>query len=456
MARILVVDDDRGVREFLEIMLTREGYAVESTGDPLQVLPWCKKRPFDVVLTDLRMPKMDGIALLRQVKEIAPETQVILVTAFASGETALSAMKEGAFDYLEKNFQIDDLKRIVRAALDQKGLRQADVRFLKDAEESVGFAGMIGKSREMLRVYGIVKKAAETPVNVLIRGESGTGKELVAKAIHDHSPRKGMPFVVINCGGISETLLETELFGYVKGAFTGAYDDKTGLLRSARGGTVFFDEIAELAPALQVKLLRLVQEKSFRPVGGVKDVKVDVRILSATNQDLEAKVKDGGFREDLYYRLNVVSVHIPPLRERKEDIPILVRHFIDKYAEEFSKDVKTISRYALELLINYPFPGNVRELENIIERSIALESSNIILPENLFLREEAALPAAGDAALPEDGIDLNAALNRLEKRLVEQALARANGGKGRAAELLRITPDSLRYRIEKLGVAADG
>ncbi|PIV04592.1 MAG: Fis family transcriptional regulator [Syntrophobacterales bacterium CG03_land_8_20_14_0_80_58_14] len=453
MAKILVVDDDQGMREFLEIMMTREGYRVVTASDAGKALARCRKETFDLVITDLKMPKMDGIAFLKEVKQLSPETMVILITAYASGGTAVNAMKEGAYDYIEKDFAIEDLKRIVRDALAKKGVNRDDALFLKEGGEAVRFGNMIGSSPEMLKVYATIKKVADTPANVLILGESGTGKELVARSIHENSSRRKMPFLVINCGGISENLLESELFGYIKGAFTGAYTDKGGLFKAARGGTIFLDEIAELPPPLQVKLLRVVQEKTFRRIGGAKDIQVDVRIISATHQNLADNVKTGTFREDLYYRLNVIPLQLPPLRGRKEDIPILTKHFIEKYSREFGKEIITISAYALELLMEYPFPGNIRELQNIIERSVALETSNIILPENLILskeisgEEEKTIPALSD-----DGLNLNGELAIFEKRLIEKALEKASGSKSRAAELLKISYDSLHYRSEKLGI----
>jgi two-component system response regulator PilR (NtrC family) len=453
MAKILVVDDDQGMREFLEIMLSREGYRVSTASDAGKALSRCRKETFDLIITDLKMPKMDGLGFLKEVKELSPETMVILITAYASGETAVTAMKEGAYDYIEKDFAIEDLHRIVRNALAKKGVNRDDALFLKEVGEAVSFGNMIGKSPEMLKVYATIKKVADTPANVLILGESGTGKELVAKAIHENSSRRKMPFLVINCGGIPENLLESELFGYIKGAFTGAYTDKGGLLNAARRGTIFLDEIAELPPPLQVKLLRVVQEKTFRRIGGAKDIRVDVRIISATNQNLADNVKSGSFREDLYYRLNVIPIQLPPLRERQEDIPILTKHFIEKYSREFGKEIRTISAYALELLMQYPFPGNIRELQNIIERSVALETSNIILPENLVLSKDlgqgevTAIPELTDA-----GLNLNEELARFEKLLIEKALEKAGGSKTRAAELLKISYDSLHYRSEKLGM----
>jgi two-component system response regulator PilR (NtrC family) len=453
MATILVVDDDQGMREFLEIMLTSEGYRVSTAGDAGKALARCRKETFDLIITDLKMPKMDGIGFLRKIKDLSPETLVILITAYASGETAVTAMKEGAYDYIEKDFSIEDLKEIIRNALTKKGVKRDDALFLKEAEEAVGFGNMIGNSREMLKVYATIKKVADTSANVLILGESGTGKELVARAIHENSSRSRMHFVVINCGGIPENLLESELFGYIKGSFTGAYSDKAGLFEIAHCGTVFLDEITQLPRMLQVKLLRVVQEKTFRRIGGAEDIHVDVRIISATNQNLVDTVKTASFREDLYYRLNVIPLHLPPLRERKEDIPVLTKYFIEKYSREFGKEIKTISAYALELLIHYPFPGNIRELENIIERSVALETSNIILPENLIMTKDTGGKGSFSInELSDIGIDLNDELAKFEKLLIEKALEKANGSKTRAAELLKINYDSLHYRSEKLGI----
>lgn len=454
MANILVVDDNQNWRELLDIMLRREGYSVTVTANAEKALEYCGKEKFDLAVTDLKMPGADGIEFLKRMKDISPETLVILNTAYASGETALKAMKEGAYDYVEKADDTDELKATIRNALAKQGIRQDDALFIKGVQDALCFGRIIGKSKEILKVYSVIKKVANTNANVLILGESGTGKELVARAIHDNSGRKSMPCVVINCGGIPENLLESELFGYMKGSFTGAYSDKPGLFEIARGGTIFLDEIVELPPALQVKLLRVVQEKTFRRIGGSEDNKVDVRIISATNKDLAMSVKEGKFREDLYYRLNVIPIHIPPLRERREDIPLLVRHFMEKYSREFGKEIKTISTYALELLLKYQFPGNIRELENIIERSIVLEQSNIILPENLVLTGGVQTPDYGseDFSIPAGGIDLNAEMAKLERLWIEKALEKAGGSKTMAAELLRVSADSLRYRIEKLGI----
>ncbi|PKN70644.1 MAG: Fis family transcriptional regulator [Deltaproteobacteria bacterium HGW-Deltaproteobacteria-12] len=451
MARILVVDDDQGMREFMEIMLIKEGYEVTSAEGPVKAISLCRKAAFDLVITDLRMPKIDGIEFLKTIKDQYPETIVILITAYASGETAVNAMKEGAFDYIEKGGSIEELKKIVHSALLKRGLVEEKKENREVTEETL-FCDMIGSTREMQKIYTTIKKVADTPANILILGESGTGKELVARAIHDNSSRAQMPIVVINCGGIPENLLESELFGYMKGSFTGAYADKQGLFEMARGGTIFLDEIGELPPVLQVKLLRVVQEKTFRRVGGAENIKVDVRIISATNQNLEEKVKKGEFREDLYFRLNVIPIRVPPLRERKEDIPLLTKHFIEKYAREFNKEVRTISTYAMELLMNYAFPGNIRELENIIERSVAMESSNIILPENLLLSASNGFADNLHIEIPDKGINLNEEMEKIEKKFIEKALQKAKGSKTRTGELLQVTFDSLRYRIEKLGI----
>jgi len=455
MANILVVDDDQGMREFMEIMLSREGYRVVVAANAAKAWELCRQEKFDLVITDLKMPGVDGIGFLKGLKDISPETMAILITAYASRETALTAMKAGAYDYIEKGFDIEEIKVTIRNALAKKGIRKGDVLFIKGLQDALCFGKMIGKSDGMLEVYSIIKKVANTNVNVLILGESGTGKELVAKALHENSARKHMPFVVINCGGIPENLLESELFGYMKGSFTGAYLDKAGLFEIACGGTIFLDEIAELPSALQVKLLRVVQEKTFRRIGGAEDIKVDTRIISATNKDLAQSVQEGTFREDLYYRLNVIPLHIPPLRQRKEDIPLLAKHLMEKYSREFGKEIKQISAYALELLLDYEFPGNIRELENIIERSIVLEQSNIILPENMVLsggvRARGCIKEEFD--IPPEGIDLNEEMAHMERQLIEKALEKSGWAKTKAAELLRVSSDSLRYRIEKLGIA---
>ena len=321
MAKILIVDDDQGMREFMEIMLLQEGYDVTSIGEPLKAIDLCRKTDFDLIITDLKMPKINGIEFLKIIKDQSPDAIVILITAYASGETAINAMKEGAYDYVEKGQSIEELKKVVRSALMKRGLIENQIPEEESKTVTSGknsFCGMIGTNREMLKIFATIKKVSNTLANILILGESGTGKELVARAIHENSLRSKMPFVAINSGGIPENLLESELFGYMKGSFTGAYADRPGFFEMARGGTIFLDEIGELSPVLQVKLLRVVQEKTFRRIGGAEDIKVDVRIISATNQNLQERVKTGEFREDLYYRLNVIPIFIPPLRNAEK------------------------------------------------------------------------------------------------------------------------------------------
>ncbi|ETR71610.1 MAG: two-component system, NtrC family, response regulator PilR [Candidatus Magnetoglobus multicellularis str. Araruama] len=452
MSTILIVDDDNDMREFLEIMLADEGYDVTCAAEAKQALGFCKKIKFDLIITDLRMPKIDGIEFIKRVKEILPETPVVLITGYASPDSAYAAMQEGAIDYVEKNFEVEDFKQLVREALAKKGAREEHADFIRDIEDAVRFGKIIGKSKAMLKVYGLIKKVAQTTTNVLIVGESGTGKELVAEAIHENSQRRDKPFVTINCGGIPETLLESELFGYMKGSFSGAYSDKPGLFEVAHGGSIFLDEIGELPISLQVKLLRVIQTKIIRRVGGSRDIKVDIRIISATNQDLREKSKNKTFREDLFYRLNVIPIHMPPLRKRKQDIPILTQFFFEKYSKKFGKKINKISNYAIELLMKHRFPGNVRELENIIERSVALETSNIVLPENMIISDEdtSDWDRMMDAPFPDEGLNLNEQLATFERGFIKKALEKANGSRTKAAELLQISVDSLRYRLEKL------
>ncbi len=385
MTKILVVDDEKSIREMLEIYLQREGYDVSCASDGLDALARCEQEPFDVVIADIKMPRMDGITLLQRVRDFSPHTIFIMITAFASYETARESMHEDAYDYITKPFYVEDIKRKIDAALDKRA-QAVDPRL--SGEDASGnqqdnSCGMIGQSPSMKKVLDLIGRAASVKSNVLITGESGTGKELVARAIYSRSNRSGLPFIVINCGGIPETLLESELFGYKKGAFTGAIKDKMGFLEASHGGTLFLDEVGELPLSLQVKLLRMVQEKTFTPVGGTEEIKVDVRIISATNKNLAQKVSEGSFREDLYYRLNVINIALPPLRERREDIPLLARYFLERSARETGKNVSEISDFALDCLMRHDFPGNIRELENIIERGVALSTTSIMLPEGL-------------------------------------------------------------------------
>ena len=459
MHSILVVDDEPSIREFLQIMLAREGYEVSCAEDGREAITLFEKSPFDVVLADIRMPKTSGFEVLNRIKELSPETKVIMITAYASFESAVESMKEGAYDYIAKPFNVDEVKRTVSNALQSVRVPEDAVPRKREKGSLEYFEGIVSVSPEMHKIFDMIPKAASSKANVLITGESGTGKELVARAIHNHSPRREGPFVTMNCGGVPEQLMESELFGYTKGSFTGAVSDKIGLFQAAHGGTIFMDEIGDLPLPLQVKLLRIVQEKSFKPVGGTQEIRVDVRIISATNIDIEEMVINGAFREDLFYRLNVIQIRIPPLRERKMDIPLLARHFLKKYAQESGKEIRTISSYALKVLLDYSFPGNVRELENIVERSVALETSNIILPESLTLsryKNDIKKNELIDADIPPEGIDLTEAVGTLEKHLIRKALQKTNGEIKKAAQLLHIPYRAIRYRLEKYGIKDAG
>lgn len=454
-ARILVVDDEKSMCDFLEIMLKKEGYKVTATTDPKKALTALEKDFFHMVLTDIRMPEVDGFEILRRAKELNPDTLVIMITAYGSPEGAVEAMKEGAYDYITKPFQVDEVKLTIRKALERYLLWEENLRLRQLVEQRYQFWNIVGKSPRMLKVFDLIEKVSQAKVNVLILGESGTGKELVAKAIHYNSPRKNGPFVPINCGAIPETLLESELFGYVRGAFTGAVTSKRGLLEIASGGTLFLDEIGDLPLSLQVKLLRVIQEREFKRVGGTEDIKVDLRIIAASNQDLAEKIHKKEFREDLYYRLNVIQINLPPLRERREDIPLLVQHFVEKYSREMGKEVKGVTPEAMELLVNYDYPGNVRELENIIERSVTLETEPYITDKHIRSYMSERLLARDfpiKVEIPEEGIDLNRVIEEIEKAFLLKALERTGGMKKKAAELLGMNFRAIRYKLAKYGL----
>lgn len=451
--KILIVDDEPSMREFLEIMLTREGYKVTAASNGRDALNMLNKQMYDLIISDIQMPGMGGLELLKSIKDVSPDTEVIMITAYASTETAVEAMKEGAYDYITKPFKIDEIRLIIKKALEKKRLEVENLLLKREFRERYSFGNILGNSPEMLRVYDLIEKIGPTKTNVLIEGESGTGKELVAKAIHHQSPRRDKPFVAITCSAIPDGLMESELFGHMKGSFTGAIANKAGLFEMADGGTVFLDEIGELPLPIQVKLLRVVQERSFRRVGGTEDIAVDVRIISATNRTLEEEVRKGNFREDLYYRLNVLQIKMPPLRERLSDIPVLAGHFLEKYAKEHGKDVVGITAEAMRLLGGYSYPGNVRELENIIERGVALEQGRQLTAESLpkFISEVGKLDAHL-TDIPSGGLDLEKAVGVYEKALLLKALDKAGGVKKRAAKLLNISFRSMRYRLEKFGL----
>jgi len=453
MSSILVVDDELSMREFLEILLAKEGYTVSCAASGEDACAILDREAFDLVITDIRMDDVNGIGVLRKAKEVNPETSVVLISAYATAETAVEAMKEGAYDYIPKPFKVDEFKKIVRNAIRKKEILKEKED--EDVPKGLHFGCLIGESPQMKRVYELIRRVAKTKTNIFISGESGTGKELVARAIYGQSPRRMKPFVVINCAGIPETLIESELFGYKKGAFTGANTDKGGFFEAADGGTVFFDEIGELSPAIQVKLLRVIQEKTFTRIGETQERAVDVRFISATNKSLEREVMDGRFREDLFFRLNVIEIQIPPLRERKGDLPLLAHHFLGKYSNELGKNIQKVSTYAMDILSKYTFPGNVRELENIIERSVALETSNIVLPQSLNLSDFKKIRVKEDRRhtdLGPNGIKLDEVMFEIERNYILKAIEMTYGSHKKAADLLGITYQSLRHRLAKLKI----
>lgn len=453
--RILVVDDELSMREFLAILLDREGYAVDQAESAEAALGLLDVNAYDLVISDVKMPGLDGISLLGRIKEGSPETAVLMMTAFSTAEQAVEAMKLGAYDYIAKPFKVEEVKILVRNALEKRDLTRENQRLRQEVQERYSFSGLIGKSRKMREIYTLIEKVAPSIANVLILGESGTGKELVARAIHYNSPRKGKPFVAVNCGAIPETLMESELFGHKKGTFTGAISDRAGLFEQAESGTLFLDEIGEVPLQLQAKLLRVLQEKEYRRVGGTADQKADVRIVAASNRNLEEQVREGSFREDLFYRLNVVQLQMPPLRERTDDIPVLVEHFYKKYVQP-PYHGEIITPGALRMLISYPFPGNVRELENLVERCAVLGSREIAedcLPPQVkgCLKSEEETEGE-EFELPAEGMNLEAYLDGIEKRFLLQSLERSGGVKKKAAELLGLTFRSFRYRLAKFGM----
>jgi len=455
---ILVVDDELSMRELLELLLEREGYQVSCAESGKKALSLLGKNHYDLILCDIRLGDINGIEVLENAKQTNPDVVVIMISAYSTTENAVQAMNTGAYDYVPKPFDNAELKETIRNALDLKTLEK-EKQHLDDAlKQTVHFGKIVGNSPRMLHIYNMVRQVSKTRTNILITGESGTGKELIARAIHEQSERRDHPFVVINCGGIPESLMESEFFGHMKGAFTGATQDKKGLFEIAHKGTVFLDEVGELGIPMQVKLLRVVQEKIFKRVGGTQDITVDIRIISATNKDLTKEVIEGRFREDLFYRLNVIEIKVPPLRERMGDLRILAQHFLEKYATEMGKKVTKISSYAIELLKKYDFPGNIRELENLLERSVALSDTNILLPDSLALSVykkrwiEGIKNKRFDLEEVANGVSLETIMAEIERAYLRKALDCSGGNKNRAAELLDISFRSLRYRLEKLGI----
>lgn len=455
-ARVLIVDDERSMQEFLEIFFRREGYDVTTASDVASATLCLESDDYDLLISDMQMPDGSGLDLLRVVRASCEETVTIMITAFATTDSAISAMKEGAYDYITKPFKVDEIRLVVEKALEKKLLATENQRLRSELRGQKRKRLIVGTSPVMQRVYDFIAQVADTRINVLVSGASGTGKELVARAIHDQSERADKPFVAINCGAIPENLLESELFGHVKGSFTGAVSNKEGLFETADHGSLFLDEIGELSMQLQVKLLRVLQEKSIRRVGGTSDRSVNVRLISATNRRLDEEVAAGRFREDLYYRLNVMEIPLPPLAERREDIPLLVNHFVEKFSREIGKEELPMDAEALDKLMTYDYPGNVRELENIVERAVALSRGGAIsisaFPDTILRPQEVSY----SCQISEKGVDLEELVNNYERSLLTEAMRASGGIKKRAAQLLGISFRSFRYRFEKLGLDEDG
>jgi len=443
--KILVVDDDLEMCNLLSEVLKEEGFSVLTTGESLEASKILKKEEFDVLITDLKMKGLKGLDLLEEAKKIAPLTPVIIITAFGTIESAIQAMKMGAYDYVTKPFQMDEIVLTVKKALENRLLKKEVVRLKKEMESRYHFHQLIGKSASMQKIYDLIERIRESSNSVLITGESGTGKELVAKAIHYSGARKEGPFIAVNCAAIPETLLESELFGYKRGAFTDAKTDKKGLIFGATEGTLFLDEITEMSPLLQAKLLRVIEEKEVRPLGDTNAHPIDVRIISASNRDMKDHIHQGRFREDLYYRLKVIDIELPPLRERREDIPLLVQHFMSKLGKE-PKKISGISEDALKILINYSWPGNVRELENIIQRAMTLSQREVILPEDL----PTSLLQEVDENLVEKGLRVKYTLDQLEKEYIKKVLIEVGGNKSKAAERLGLDRKTLYRKLEEM------
>lgn len=444
--RILIIEDDKRLREVLKKILTRKGFQVEISGDGAGGITETKKDFYDIALTDLKMPGMDGMEVLKAIKKISPQTYVIIMTAYGTIDSAVQAIRNGAFDYITKPFKTEEILIVIKKALEDRDLRKK-IRYLTEqVEQRYKFENIIGKSKAMQDVFQMILRVAKTDTTVLITGKTGTGKELVARAIHNSSGRKDKPFVVVNSSAIPETLLESELFGYLKGAFTGALRDKRGLFQEAHEGTLFLDEIGEVPPSVQVKLLRAIEDRNITPVGGTKGEKVDIRLIVATNHDLQKEVQKGAFRDDLYYRLRVMSIHLPELKERREDIPMLADHFLKKYSSSLKKELKIISKEALSLLLDYDWPGNVRELEHAIERAVLICDSEEIFPEHLppeiQFPEERHIRKAG-----EEGKSLEA----VEKEYIKMILKKTDGHKNKTSAILGIDRRTLYRKLKKYG-----
>ena len=455
MSNILIVDDEQSYRQLLSLVFESDGHNVRTAMNGRQALESLQTEPADVIISDVKMPDMDGIEMLRSVRETLPDLGVVLMTAFASVETAREAFKLGADDFIQKPFDVEELKLIVRKTLEKQALIDENRAFKRAQRERGSVKNIIGNSAKMLAIFQMIETVAEVQSTVLITGESGTGKELVARAIHDLSPRAERPFISINCGAFTETLLESELFGYVKGSFTGANSNRKGLFEAANKGTIFLDEIGEMSPAMQVKLLRVLQERRLRPVGAHEEVAIDTRVIAATNRDLRQMADDGSFREDLFYRISVIPIHLPPLRERAEDIPELIKHFVGKFCDQTGRSL-SVSPKSMQLLENYTWHGNVRELAHTIERAVALERGDEIqperLPEHITNYNPERIKAEFD--LPDEGLNLVAHLESLERTYVVEALRKTSGNQTKAADLLQMQVRSLRHLLDKHNIRA--
>ncbi|MCX6583259.1 MAG: sigma-54 dependent transcriptional regulator [Candidatus Aminicenantes bacterium] len=460
--KILVIDDDPSIRNMLAIVLKKSGFQVTCTESGKTSLEKLKKESFDLIISDIKMPDIDGIELLKKIKTISPEIPVIMITAFASANDAVEAMKLGAEDYVTKPFSLDELKIIIDRAIYKTNMEKENIQLKSRLTDKEKFENIVGKNQKMLDIFEMVDTISQTDSSVLINGESGTGKELIARAIHNKSERSGCKFVSINCGALPENLLESELFGHTKGAFTDAYKDKQGLFEAAHKGALFLDEISEMSPKMQVKLLRALQERKIRRVGGNEELEIDVRIISATNKDLTEKMKTGEFRSDLFYRLNVISINLPPLRERRDDIPLLLEFFLKIFNEKFNRDIEGFEKDALELFNSYPWPGNIRELENVVERAVALEKGKFIttksLSSELVYNISAKNPPAVDidALLQEGHFDFQEHIDDISRRLVIRAFQLSNSNMKKTAEMLKLNYRSLRYLMDKYRVKGKG
>ncbi len=455
-AKLLIVDDEDSILEFLSLLFESEGFAVDTAHSTAEAQRSLAANSYALVLCDILMPDGNGLDLLREIKAGSPSTAVVMMTAFTSTKTAIEAMRLGAYDYVSKPFDVEELKIITQKAIERAQLADENVYLRRELEQKYTFNNIIGKSSSMQSIFALVERIARTTSTVLVHGESGTGKELIARAIHFSSPRAGRRFLSINCGALPENLLESELFGHERGAFTGAVREKKGLFQEADHGTLFLDEIGEMTPSMQVKLLRALQQKVVRKVGGNQEELVDVRVITATNQDLESRLASGEFREDLYYRINVLPIHLPPLRQRREDIPLLVDFFLQKYCRQMDLPPRQISTEAMRLLEAHDWPGNVRELENVIERSLALSHADTIstrdLPAQLLGNRRSQQEMVN---LPEDGLDLEAHLEEIRSQLMAQALERTGGVQTQAAELLHMSFRSFRYYAKKAGLKSN-